>query len=170
MTRCKCNTIKRWTSNLKKIEKKVEIMPQNDGRRCMMSNVCQNVKLLTQVVKTHAKSKVYKSVFYFLFLLWVALCDVYILSFLQLMLLLDNPLMCCATPSLFAQMAQLLSLSLKVMIHTCMQNFLEDFKLIADFEKSYMVICTLMYLDPMHLHCTIYFGTYAIHLNEGNAV
>ena len=40
VTRCKRNTIKRWILNLKKIEKKVEIMPQNDGRRCMMSNVC----------------------------------------------------------------------------------------------------------------------------------
>ena len=37
VTRCKRNTIKRWILNLKKIEKKVKIIPQNDIKRCMIA-------------------------------------------------------------------------------------------------------------------------------------
>ena len=34
--RCKCDTIRRWIMNLKRIEKKVEKIPQNDIRRYMI--------------------------------------------------------------------------------------------------------------------------------------
>ena len=36
LERCKCDTIKRWIMNLKKIEKKVEKIPQNEIRRYMI--------------------------------------------------------------------------------------------------------------------------------------
>ena len=36
VTRCNCNTIKRWIRNLKRIEKKVEKTPANDIRRRMI--------------------------------------------------------------------------------------------------------------------------------------